>query len=62
MTDYAVGDRIFCPTEGWSGEITQVLDGNDGCPAALVIRGDDATWITMPVDAYDRVGGKSVLH
>lgn len=56
LYDIAVGDNLYCPAEGWSGEVVGVFCDEQGVPAAVVLKNHDPKvdhpWISMDIQAY----------
>ena len=56
--DAAIGDNLYCPKEGWSGEVVEIIDDDfTGEPAMAVLKSHDPTdrspWICLSLMAYD---------
>lgn len=60
-----VGDDVYCPVEGWSGEVVQILPDEDGDPAVAILRSHDPSdkpWIQMSIDGYRRIDNSKAFH
>ena len=57
--DVEVGDNIYCPKEGWSGEVVEIVDDDGtGSPGVAVLKSHDPNhpgpWICLPLNDYDQ--------
>lgn len=50
-----VGDSIYCPQEGWSGTVEDIVEDDMGLPAVAILKTHDPAdgpWICVPLSAY----------
>ena len=59
LDDLEVGQDIYCPAEGWSGEVVEMVpDEYTGDPAIAIVKDHDPSaakpWIYVPLSAYQQ--------